>query len=226
VGSPYCSIYLLFTHRHLGIITTSNHQTSYYQEANLNFPILGLHHLCPLLRRYSQILPCLARYLTVRTSTFKYWLLQASVYRQLTLPQGPPSPNIYTLHPTLDGLQKFDIWSIGCVLSEAATWVVLGKPGIDEFQNLRRRRPLHESEMMSTGALSGDSFHDGINVLACVTSWHKYLKNAARKSDKLTAKILDIVDEDLLIGDSEKRIDVETLLVKLRLVFEQDESGE
>lgn len=147
--------------------------------------------------------------------------------------QGPPEPNLYTVNPTIEGLQKFDLWSIGCVFSEAATWVVLGKAGIEKFQTLRRRsldRTYNElqdddkKEQINTGAgatYRGDYFHDGNNVLAVVNLWHELLRGISRKSDTITAKILDIVDESLLIRDIKKRVDAKTLLVQLSRAFEQ-----
>lgn len=33
--------------------------------------------------------------------------------------------------------QSIDIWSLGCVYSMTATWLVLGYEGIEQFGNLR-----------------------------------------------------------------------------------------
>ena len=150
--------------------------------------------------------------------------------------QGPPEPNLYSVNPTVDSLQKFDLWSIGCVFSEAATWVVLGKTGIEKFQTIRRRtldRLYIESRNgESKGQTNigtkivrrGDYFHDGTDVLAVVTSWHNFLRSTLRKSDTVTSKILNIVDQRLLVNAIKERIDAKALSVQLSHVFEESEA--
>ncbi|PVH68936.1 hypothetical protein DL98DRAFT_627424 [Cadophora sp. DSE1049] len=128
-----------------------------------------------------------------------------------TLSYGPPKPSVYTnTGVTVEGLLKFDIWSLGCVLSEAATWIVLGTPGVEQFSRLRSEAlnelcTAQERQKVESQAIHheniprrGDYFHDGRNVLKVVTSWHRHLRSSLRRSDTITSKILDLVDKDLL----------------------------
>lgn len=94
--------------------------------------------------------------------------------------------------------QNSDIWSLGAVLSNAATYVVLGKQGVLKY-NLVRRSAVKEA----TGK-AGDGFHDGSMVLEAVTQWHKYLRNCSRRYDDITPAILGLVDQHMLV-ESESR---------------------
>lgn len=62
----------------------------------------------------------------------------------------------------------------------------------------------------------GDYFHDGADVLSIMDPWHKFLRSSVRKSDTFTGKVLDIIDEGLLVNDVEKRLDVDTLYSQLK----------
>ena len=61
----------------------------------------------------------------------------------------------------------------------------------------------------------GDSFHDGSEVLPEVTHWHTYLRQVARRSDDLTRRVLDLVDERMLIGDPERRAGVDEICKRM-----------
>jgi len=101
--------------------------------------------------------------------------------------------------------QEIDIWSLGCVFSVAATWIVLGYHGIEHFTKLRmnavdnaiKRLKSHEpnSKIKLT---AGNFFHDGRTVLPEITQWHKFLRDSARKTDKTTSLVLDLVDKRML----------------------------
>ncbi|KAK1977651.1 kinase-like domain-containing protein [Colletotrichum cereale] len=99
--------------------------------------------------------------------------------------------------------QTSDVWSLGCVLSIAATYVVLGTQGVLIFDQLRR-----EAIFGITGNLS-DAFHDGKVVLPEVRHWHDYLREAARRNDVYTSAVLDMVDNHMFVAKdrwSAKRI--------------------
>ncbi|KAK5659160.1 hypothetical protein OQA88_1250 [Cercophora sp. LCS_1] len=99
-------------------------------------------------------------------------------------------------------LQNSDVWSLGCVFSILATYVVLGEQGVNLFDRIRQRAHAALNE-----AFVQDVFHDNTKVFKVVTDWHEYLRIAARLSDKFTAAVLDMVDDHMLIMPPEKRWD-------------------
>lgn len=114
-----------------------------------------------------------------------------------------PEKTAYSTGGTKDILfvtQGIDIWSLGCVFSVAATYVVAGKEGVKQYRLLRQRA------ISKLGHGYGDAFHDTRKVLPEVTQWHKYLRTSIRAQDTFTSKILDIVDNFMLIIPGETRI--------------------
>ncbi|KAI1122268.1 hypothetical protein F5Y10DRAFT_271233 [Nemania abortiva] len=110
--------------------------------------------------------------------------------------------------------QGSDIWSLGCVFSVAATYVVLGKEGVKQYRLLRQRA------IESLGIGIGDPFHDKEKVLSAVSDWHRYLRNTIRKDDCYTAKVLDLVDSRMLIIPGENRISGAALSQELKAIDE------
>jgi serine/threonine protein kinase len=82
--------------------------------------------------------------------------------------------------------QNVDIWSFGCILAEAAVWLIHGYPGLENFRLSRRAAISAISNMKG-----GDWFHDGTKVLPIVLETMDNLKNDFRKSDQVTGPILD-----------------------------------
>lgn len=126
--------------------------------------------------------------------------------------------------------QAIDIWSLGCVFSVAATWVVLGYKGVREFDRLRRRAiediiKEQESRRLSQGSnhglltTKGDRFHDGIDVLPEVTSWHDFLRSSARRSDIITNQVLNLVDGKMLLGKPEDRMTAREICEELKKII-------
>ncbi|OBT67421.1 hypothetical protein VE03_03009 [Pseudogymnoascus sp. 23342-1-I1] len=124
--------------------------------------------------------------------------------------------------------QTIDTWSLGCVFSIAATWVVLGHEGIRQFAELRRRsirkiieeqaqnptRPQLTTEM-------GAYFHNGEEVLLDVLDWHIFLRRVLRKSDVITSSVLDLIDEEMLVGNAGCRIKANDLCERLDKIKSQ-----
>lgn len=100
-----------------------------------------------------------------------------------------------------------DIWSLGCVLSAVATWIVLGSSGIAHFRRVRQAAvSLLLADPSNHNLCTGDYFHNGHDVLPEVTAWHDFLRYSLRRSDPLTGKILDLVDKFMLKGGAEDRL--------------------
>ncbi|KAJ0381048.1 hypothetical protein COL26b_000890 [Colletotrichum chrysophilum] len=90
-----------------------------------------------------------------------------------------------------------DVWSLGCVLSIAATYVVLGTQGVLIYNQLRQQAIFNATTSKS------DAFHNGTNVLQEVLYWHQYLRETARKNDAYSGIVLDMVDKHMLVdGDN------------------------
>ncbi|KAK1845620.1 protein kinase domain-containing protein [Colletotrichum chrysophilum] len=93
--------------------------------------------------------------------------------------------------------QTSDVWSLGCVLSIAATYVVLGTQGVLIYNQLRQQAIFNATTSKS------DAFHNGTNVLQEVLYWHQYLRETARKNDAYSGIVLDMVDKHMLVdGDN------------------------
>jgi len=104
--------------------------------------------------------------------------------------------------------QSVDLWSFGCVLSMAATWIVLGPNGIYQYR-LLRQRAVRSSRLgtafvlPSTSLQQSDIFHDGMDLLPGIRQWHQYLRGVLRRSDHITSNLLDFIEEHLLVARSE-----------------------
>ena len=126
--------------------------------------------------------------------------------------------------------QTVDIWSLGCVFSDVATGVVLGLEGVRQYRqvrNLEIREIVtsergNQSRRPSTQGLSpGDYFHNGREVLKCVTTWHAYLRKVLQPTDKLTARVLDFVDSRMLLSSGKDRIKAPGLCAELKDLLKQ-----
>ncbi|KAI1427718.1 kinase-like domain-containing protein [Xylaria sp. FL1777] len=111
-----------------------------------------------------------------------------------------------------------DTWSIACVLSVAVTWVTLGYQGIKQFETVRQAAIMKiksHPEASTTHDLFGDIFHDGFGVLKDVTDWHHFLRQVMRKSDPVSSRILDLIDEEVLGQYGDSRLTSAVLYQKL-----------
>jgi hypothetical protein len=113
---------------------------------------------------------------------------------------------------TLSGVsQAIDTWSFGCVLSVAATWLVLGYQGVRQYEKLRQLSPENDK-----GNVVLDRFHDGFDVLPEVEKWHNFLRGHLRISDTATELVLDLIETKLLRANPAARYNMEELCDKLQ----------
>jgi serine/threonine protein kinase len=114
--------------------------------------------------------------------------------------------------------QTIDTWSFGCVLSAAATWIVLGFQGIEQFRVLR---------MLAAQGYGGtvtDRFHDGDSVLPDIKHWHNYLTQHARPGDTITPLVLELIESGMLLKDPDCRLSSSDLCEKLEQVLRHAEA--
>jgi hypothetical protein len=119
--------------------------------------------------------------------------------------------------------QSVDLWSIGCIFSMTATWIVLGYQGIRQFDYIRTRAisdiVRHTRAKGNEPAITeGDFFHDGSDILPAVKEWHKYLCNSIRQTDHVTRKMLEFTEKHLLIRN--RTISAKNLYLQLQELLE------
>ncbi|KAH7171388.1 kinase-like domain-containing protein [Dactylonectria macrodidyma] len=121
--------------------------------------------------------------------------------------------------------QTIDTWSFGCVLSAVATWVILGpafyvRYSIIREEAIKELRRAHEHNQDISVPFSDDAFHDGNKVLDAVTEWHDHLRNSTRRADTISRRVLDLVDNGMLVNDPEKRLTSTQLYESLSEIIE------
>ncbi|KAI2619905.1 hypothetical protein GGR54DRAFT_639670 [Hypoxylon sp. NC1633] len=139
---------------------------------------------------------------------------------------GAPECDRARLDPSISVSQTIDTWSFGCVLSVSATWVVVGYQGVLAYHELRRKaiKKLRERQERGdetvTVPAANDAFHNGVDVLPEVKQWHNYLRGCLRVSDTITGRILDLVDEYMLLTESDRQLKSMALHVPMKKKLE------
>ena len=123
-------------------------------------------------------------------------------------------PEVDTEGCSLAVKQNVDIWSMGCVLSEAAIWVVRGWNGLDEYRRQRRKETKEVPNFEE-----GECFHNGVETLAVVREMHRNLHEEIRRADHITQAACSMV-EDMLV-ESEGRPNANHLYRKSRRLIEE-----
>ena len=112
---------------------------------------------------------------------------------------------------TIQLMQSGDIWSYGCVLSEAAVW--LGG-GYKELLNFRSG--LSAADLLRRIG-SDYRFHDG-RILPKIFDIHDYL---FRSCDGTTSIVLKMIEDHVLLEDPYSRLDAHQLVRKADALFEE-----
>jgi hypothetical protein len=105
-----------------------------------------------------------------------------------------------------------DMWSLGCVLSVAATWLVLGVHEVEVYNQVRIDASIRRSHILPQEQAPGNFFHDGRDVFPEISAWHKLLKGTLCSGDYMTADVLDLVETHLLLGKPDKRMEARQLV--------------
>ena len=114
---------------------------------------------------------------------------------------------------------KVDIWSLGCILSEAAVWLTRGLTGLQKYRALR------QENSKKHGIEDSDCFHNGEGILTCVKESLQKLPEDLRRCDEMTEPIVNMIRGDMLVAQ-QHRAKANTLWAKSYRIFEDAASME
>jgi len=100
----------------------------------------------------------------------------------------------------LDACPSKDIWSLGCVYSEAVIWSVWGLQGLEEFQNNRKAATDKLPKLRET--VYQICFHDGEKVLQAVRNMHIRIRLEHRRHDYVATEVTPIIEKMLVSAES------------------------
>ena len=106
----------------------------------------------------------------------------------------------------LDISPSADLWSLGCVYSECATWVVAGYGKVREY---RRRRG--EELQAKHKRRMGELFHDDHHTLNIVASHHDAVARGCRNGDFITTKVLKDLVNHMILDNPDVRFNAKQL---------------
>ncbi|KAF6793461.1 protein kinase domain-containing protein [Colletotrichum sojae] len=120
--------------------------------------------------------------------------------------------------------QKADIWSLGCVMSVAATWMTLGRKGVQDF---RVKRAVLGRESAGKERRVDDSFFEVSKkqggkaepkLKRAVSHWINKV-HAVPKATPVVHDLLDLVKDGMLVADGTSRITSGQLVAKLQAIY-------
>jgi hypothetical protein len=106
-------------------------------------------------------------------------------------------------------LQNCDIWSLGCIFSEALVWSTFGWGGVKGLKSYRSRR-LREAKVYDLH--DGACFHNREVLLSTVQDVHQLLVEE-RPDDYFTREVLNMIG-DMMVIDPDLRSSVQKLMTR------------
>ncbi|CVK87590.1 uncharacterized protein FMAN_05469 [Fusarium mangiferae] len=97
-----------------------------------------------------------------------------------------------------------DVWSLGCVISEAIVWVAGGTAALDEAASDRRREILTHWPLLADGSF-GECFHNSSTALTCVVKSHSAALDALQGPIFLSRNVCSLVERWMLVPYGERQ---------------------
>ncbi|KAF5632774.1 serine threonine kinase [Fusarium sp. NRRL 52700] len=97
-----------------------------------------------------------------------------------------------------------DVWSLGCVISEAIVWVAGGTAALDEAASDRRREILTHWPLLADGSF-GECFHNSSTALTCVVKSHAAALDALQGPIFLSRNVCSLVEHWMLVPYRERQ---------------------
>lgn len=92
---------------------------------------------------------------------------------------------------------------MGCILSEACVWLVSGLDGIEAYERRRAKEIQRDPTMTEAGHTC--CFHNGLKRLREVDMTHKMVCERLPGYDNITPKIIEMVEQRMLLQDANAR---------------------
>ncbi|KAI1765769.1 hypothetical protein GGR53DRAFT_251582 [Hypoxylon sp. FL1150] len=105
---------------------------------------------------------------------------------------------------------EVDIWSIGCVFSEAAVWAVCGQPGLENYFQ-RRREETGRDQRLTENGFDG-CFHNGTEPLDAIALMHTHILRSRQHWDTMTPRIIELIRQSMLLEQMGPRKSARELL--------------
>lgn len=106
---------------------------------------------------------------------------------------------------------RADIFSLGAVLSDTCAWIHGGREAQNRY--LAQRKEYHARLEGFHGSGFEGCFHDGHKRLSVVDEMHDQIREQCR--DPITPRILDIIEQHMLLDDVNHRLNAREIAVKL-----------
>ncbi|UPK94466.1 hypothetical protein LCI18_005401 [Fusarium solani-melongenae] len=116
---------------------------------------------------------------------------------------------------------KVDIWSLGCVMSEAAIWIKCGQQGLEKY----RKNRMAETRTMPrfNDAGHGGCFHDGAEALGTVRMTHDWIRDTF-PDDIVILQVLEMIDTSMLVPQGDRQ-DAQMLCERLAKIVQATSSA-
>jgi serine/threonine protein kinase len=100
--------------------------------------------------------------------------------------------NSFVQHSDITVPPLIDVWSLGCVFSEAAVWSVFGKERLRFYRASR----MAETDAIPNFKAAGYSgcFHNGNNVLSSVLDMHDKIRDGRRNNNHIMNNVLPMIE--------------------------------
>ncbi|KAL2213298.1 kinase-like protein [Sarocladium strictum] len=98
-----------------------------------------------------------------------------------------------------------DVWSLGCVLSEACVWLHEGFTSLQGYDRRRTRELKGHASLIVAG--HSNCFHNGYQRLQAVNNTHEEVRELLPDYDDITPRIMDMIEGSMLLPRASERQD-------------------
>lgn len=116
-----------------------------------------------------------------------------------------------------------DIWQLGAVFSEALICILWDLESLSGYEQRRREETSTFQELEDSGLEF--CFHDGQNRLACIQEIHQEALHSRKKFDRISERLVALIEDDMLMPHGEGRLEPKLLSVKFTQLLKRIRRG-